>query len=485
MKRIRNFFRVVPLVLLAPGPALADSMTNSPISTVIPNASASVEGSGVPGIDGGHWFIWNGPASFDSAQTLRIDRNVRSGTGTSGATYKSLWVNDWNQSTTNAGYEWGFTSEEHNFANAQTGAQNVASAGYMFKEIPTNTVATTGASGTGLVATITFAGGAVIPVGYSVLIAGMTPSGYNGTYKVTASSAGSVSFASTTTGAQTVAGTIVNTSVGASWGGNFYCEDKTSEPDPIASCIGLEVDVTADSATTDANKQRVGMQIVGAGPVGAHVFADILMGSNGSAVIDNGLFLTNSYGNGIDFSHASFSSAAELFGANQNLCWTLTAGTCPAGSATIGSDDVNIGLNAAPGGVVNALINGTTYFGVTTALNTSYVNLQVNGNVVATGPVKAQAFVGSGTAPTNSGSCAINTQVGGATAGSFKANGACAAGTITFTFAASAPNGWSCTASDLTTPADAIKQTGYTAGTATFVATMAAGDLATFGCMAF
>lgn len=69
--------------------------------------------------------------------------------------------------------------------------------------------ATTGASGTGSVATITYtSAGAVAAVGSTVIIAGVTPAGYNGTQTVTASAQGSVSFASATTGAQTVAGTI-------------------------------------------------------------------------------------------------------------------------------------------------------------------------------------------------------------------------------------------------------------------------------------
>ena len=67
---------------------------------------------------------------------------------------------------------------------------------------------TTAASGTGTVATISVANGLTFPVGQSIVVAGMTPSGYNGTHTVTASSAGSVSFASATTGAQTVAGSV-------------------------------------------------------------------------------------------------------------------------------------------------------------------------------------------------------------------------------------------------------------------------------------
>jgi hypothetical protein len=72
------------------------------------------------------------------------------------------------------------------------------------------TLATTGASGTGTVATLTFGALASAPyiVGSSITVAGVTPAGYNGTYSVTACTTASVSYASTTTGAQTVAGTI-------------------------------------------------------------------------------------------------------------------------------------------------------------------------------------------------------------------------------------------------------------------------------------
>ena len=73
---------------------------------------------------------------------------------------------------------------------------------------PGFSAATTGASGDGTTATITYGGTHVFPVGGTVVVAGVTPVGYNGTYPVTASTAGSVSFASATTGAQTIAGTV-------------------------------------------------------------------------------------------------------------------------------------------------------------------------------------------------------------------------------------------------------------------------------------
>jgi hypothetical protein len=82
-----------------------------------------------------------------------------------------------------------------------------------FKSISSVSLTTTAASGTGSVATLTFGSRSFPPftVGQSITVTGMTPSGYNGTYTVTACTKTTVSFASTTTGAQTVAGNITYT----------------------------------------------------------------------------------------------------------------------------------------------------------------------------------------------------------------------------------------------------------------------------------
>jgi hypothetical protein len=73
------------------------------------------------------------------------------------------------------------------------------------KDIPT-----TGASGTGSIATLTFATETTAPfaTGDVIIVEGMTPGGYNGVHTVTTCTTSSVSFASTTTGAQTSAGVI-------------------------------------------------------------------------------------------------------------------------------------------------------------------------------------------------------------------------------------------------------------------------------------
>jgi len=69
--------------------------------------------------------------------------------------------------------------------------------------------ATTAATGNGTTATITTTSAHGLQVGHVVTVAGITPSGYNGTHAVTAvPSPTQLSFANATSGAQTVAGTV-------------------------------------------------------------------------------------------------------------------------------------------------------------------------------------------------------------------------------------------------------------------------------------
>jgi len=73
--------------------------------------------------------------------------------------------------------------------------------------VTANTLTATGDLTT---ATLTFTPQLTIPfnIGETIVVSGVTPVGYNGTYQVTNASVSSVSYANATTGAQTVAGTI-------------------------------------------------------------------------------------------------------------------------------------------------------------------------------------------------------------------------------------------------------------------------------------
>lgn len=83
--------------------------------------------------------------------------------------------------------------------------------------VPSLPLTVTGASGTGSSATITFSDSYIFPVDSWITVSGMTPTGYNGNYKVTASSAGSVSYDNATTGSLTVTGTVSNNGLLASY----------------------------------------------------------------------------------------------------------------------------------------------------------------------------------------------------------------------------------------------------------------------------
>ncbi len=70
-------------------------------------------------------------------------------------------------------------------------------------------ITVTGASGTGSIATITFAAqSAAIVVGSTIVVASINPAGYNGTFVVTASTTTSVSYANATTATWVSGGTI-------------------------------------------------------------------------------------------------------------------------------------------------------------------------------------------------------------------------------------------------------------------------------------
>jgi len=105
------------------------------------------------------------------------------------------------------------------YASAATGAQTVAGTITMlsYSVYPVvGTYTTTSLTGTGPTAnptaTATFSGNVYIPTGYWVTVSGAVPAGYNGTYQISSSSysAGTttITFPNSTTGTQTVAGTV-------------------------------------------------------------------------------------------------------------------------------------------------------------------------------------------------------------------------------------------------------------------------------------
>lgn len=69
-------------------------------------------------------------------------------------------------------------------------------------------LATTAATGNGTTATLTFSGTHDFSSNDTIVVSGVTPSGYNGSYTITGATSNTVSYLNSTTGAQTVAGYI-------------------------------------------------------------------------------------------------------------------------------------------------------------------------------------------------------------------------------------------------------------------------------------
>ena len=109
--------------------------------------------------------------------------------------------------------------------------------------VPTNLFTITSASWLASIATIGISVSTVIPVGTSVVIAGMTPAGYNGTYTVTVSSAGSFQYALVTNpGVATVFGTTTTaTGTFPIAVGNFYGASKQFSLAIAANTTNLSV----------------------------------------------------------------------------------------------------------------------------------------------------------------------------------------------------------------------------------------------------
>jgi hypothetical protein len=161
---------------------------------------------------GSKTWIWNGYAwDLQTANTVAITTLAQSAYNQANNAYnqsESAYLNTL------------YTFAVDNTQNASISAANTLATSAFnkanndnmmgFTSTTSPSLATTATSGTGSTATITFATQASTPyaIGSTISVTGVTPSGYNGLYQVTAGNTSSVSYASATTGAQTVSGFI-------------------------------------------------------------------------------------------------------------------------------------------------------------------------------------------------------------------------------------------------------------------------------------
>lgn len=260
-----------------PSPALANGAITAPMLASGAAAlnlgwvgtTANVEGTGVQGIDGQPFFIYQAPSTPTQAAqaALRVQRNATYTGGYSGGTVKTIWA----YATTSPNglfYEWPITGEMHNQTDSSMNAQNVAVNGTAFKEFNAGHVYASG-------------------------------------------------------------------EVGATWGGNFACNDNTGAVSPHNSCIGAEIDnAFLAGAGADPHRQRVVLQLAWgttggvAASLNDHIGTGILMGFNSTTTMDNAIFLSGANGGvyniGINFAGGSFSTAPLYLGIGQKIIFDGT-----------------------------------------------------------------------------------------------------------------------------------------------------------------
>jgi len=298
--------------------------------------SPDVEGTRLPGLDGGTFFIYQAPATLAAAgkQTLRVQRSASypNSHGKVDGTAQAIWGLDYT-SPTGSLYEWAITGQLYNqTGNALgSGAQNVAVNGTAFKQFKPG-----------------FLYGA--------------------------------------------------DQISPTWGGNFVCNDLTGTPDPTSGCVGVEIDNYFNSGVgTDRNGNRVVLQLAwGSGDSPQtlstdHISTGILIGGNGAATMDNALKFGGggAYGVGLNFAGATFNTAPVFMGQGQKLVFDGTI----AGTYNWALSDI-YGTMALQYGGANKLTIDDAGNVVATGDIASAANISASGVVNAKGGFQANGVTG-------------------------------------------------------------------------------------------
>ena len=296
-------------------------------------------------------------------------------------------------------------------------------------------IVTTGASGVGGVATLTFAAQSSVPfvAGQTIVVSGVgsTTGNYNGIYTVLASPApttSSVSYANATTASQTVAGTIIGNDVA-------FTYNPTSGTLTTEINSGVIVDSQV-SATAAIQQSKIAIQAAGtaSAPPGALVRSTL-----GSAQFNSSTF-SSTYGwvdlvnssstsTGVTYTKLAYTNAGTVIG---NKSGVANDGTATSPSAITFGDVVTYG-NAVKNdaftskglmtvtGTANALFNNASVtglgnqYGITT-VDTAHGNNVVpqsdgSGNVDVTA-LKINANLAVSYSTSNSGTLVLTTPGG-------------------------------------------------------------------------
>jgi hypothetical protein len=254
----------------------------------------------------------------------------------------------------------------------------------------TGNLATTGTSGTGSVATLTFSTQSTVPfyAGQTIVVTGVGNStgtgSYNGIFTVLSSPApttASVSYACSATGSQTTAGTIVVNNI--NWTYNSVIGTLTT---------GINNGVIVDSmVNTSASIQQSKLALQAAGTA-ANPPSSYTQSSLGLAEFNNAVF-TSTYG-WMDLLTATSTST----GVQLNKLTYINAGTVLGNPSSVGGN----GLAASPSAITfqNVVTNGNAVTNVPFAGSTGLMTVTSNGNnTLGNGTVNTGGNNGYGVTP--------------------------------------------------------------------------------------
>lgn len=196
---------------------------------------------------------------------------------------------------------------------------------------PTNAFTITSATWLASVATIGMNNLAIIPIGTSVVVAGMTPAGYNGTYVVTASSAGSFSYAKAVNpGTATVFGTATAAAATYAMNGGkarfvYFIGQQATTP-PAGYGAGGYGDGGYGTGVVFSGSGRV---YTGAGIVGNGTTATVTLSTNvymtpGTTIVISG---STNFNGSYTVISATAGSASSTFTISSSAAFTNTGAT--------------------------------------------------------------------------------------------------------------------------------------------------------------
>ena len=294
-------------------------------------------------------------------------------------------------------------------------------------------LATSGTIGNGSIAVLSFANQISVPynTGDTIVVAGVAPAGYNGTYTVVSGNNNSVTINSTATGAQTVSGTITKNSVlgFVQLGNNIYgAGDGTisihTATNAIAGVVKIGTGVYAAADGTISIPAGAGgvisvtgtaNQVIASASTGNITLSLPQSISTTSAVVFGSVTST---GNVTDNGNRVVTQVDPVAGAGINISG-LTANGPTVGftinnlgvTSLTGSTNINVSQSTGSVTVSHNTLSNFVVGNVTSTGTVSATVVNDNGNRVVTSVAGSSAISVSGTAPsltiTNTGVTAL------------------------------------------------------------------------------